>query len=314
MASLLAMFCWLGLFGGLHGLANDFGAGCADGPAMTLLQLEHVVKSVTGRDEECGHLHPDVCDPQANWYCSNNCRFHTHREDCYRPIPDVMAEHPDVDGFCYFNASGYWIVYRGPQQDFGKIVVDSILALRSSSYTGLSAGRLITYRFEGLSLTTHLDDVNYLYDDLYGYALGFLQGQGLEPNWIQNRSLWMELSRQKCAELQATYRFAKEELILADALDFNAVLDMMASCSAQIPHFKHGSSDRELEEVAGWHSPTNCRSVTRRDFAKHHYVKCLLGYQNSAADMAYLNQRACLLEGNRIGHFSECPYVPDVDF
>ena len=55
--------------------------------------------------QECGHLYVERCDPQANFPCSNNCRLHTHREDCYRPIPDVMAEHPGEDGYCYFNGA-----------------------------------------------------------------------------------------------------------------------------------------------------------------------------------------------------------------
>ena len=40
------------------------------------------------------------CDPSANFACSNNCAVHTHGQDCYRPVPQVMADHPGEDGYC----------------------------------------------------------------------------------------------------------------------------------------------------------------------------------------------------------------------
>ena len=33
-------------------------------------------------------------------------RYHSHGDECARPIPDVMAEHPGMDGFCYFSDAG----------------------------------------------------------------------------------------------------------------------------------------------------------------------------------------------------------------
>ncbi|CAE7525402.1 unnamed protein product [Symbiodinium natans] len=280
-----------------------------DAAAMSMLQLE---KAQVQRQQECGHLLIDKCDPEANALCANNCRFHTHRDDCYRPIPDVLAEHPGVDGYCYFNYTAFWVAYAGPVPHYELEAVEGILGLRGPFYRGLHTGPVLTYNFEGVeNLTTQMDSPHYSYDDLYAYSLGFLQGQGLDPEWMKNSSLWISLSKQKCDEIQATYNFSKEELVLADWLDRNMVISAMTMCSAGMDGSLFSA---EIKAEAGYRNATDCQPVTHREFAKHHYVKCMLGYRNSAADMAYLNARACLLEGNHIGHFSDCPYSPPVDF
>mmetsp|Transcript_57765 Transcript_57765/g.119387 ORF Transcript_57765/g.119387 Transcript_57765/m.119387 type:complete len:319 (-) Transcript_57765:94-1050(-) len=291
---------------------------CNEERATNMLQLEFT--RMKTRDDVCGHLLVEECDPEAFYPCSNNCRFHTNGRDCFRPLPDILAEYADLtgaefDGFCYFNWTANWLTYNGPILDFEQRAIDGILSLRDSSYSGLSSGPLITYRFEGVeNLTTHLDLDHYLYDDLYAYSLGFLQGQGLEPAWMKNTSLWIALSKQRCDEIQAKYNFTKDELILNEWLDRNIVLAVMTGCSTEWPHPWNGSTNPAINEMAGWRSSTDCKPVTHREYAKHFYVKCLLGHRNSAADMAYSNSRACLLDGNHIGHFSECPYSPDVDF
>ena len=43
---------------------------------------------------------------------------------------------------------------------------------------GPSTGPEVTYEFEGEVISSHMDITQYIYDDLYGYALGALQGQG----------------------------------------------------------------------------------------------------------------------------------------
>ena len=96
--------------------------------------------------------------------------------------------------------------------------------------------------------------------------------------------------------------------MLADWLDDNMVLLAKVMCSASL------TAAHMLPDIKGkakWRSLTDCEPITARDFAKHHYIKCLLGYPNSASDGAYLNARACLL-GNHIGHFTDCPYSPNV--
>ena len=256
-----------------HGFANDM-AECVEDFATNMLQLEQA--RVALHEDECGHLLVDRCDPQANYYCSNNCRFHSHRADCYRPVEDVMAEHPGVDGYCWFNGTAGWLMYAGPDPNFEAEAVNGILVLRDPSYKGLNTGKLITFRnFEGVAnLTTYADCSHYIYDDLYAYSLGFLQGQGLDPAWMKNSSLWMALSKNKCDEIQATYNFSKEELVLADWLDWNPVIAVMTMCTTD-DYLYPGSSNPEINKMAGWRNIRDCRPVTHRDFAKHHYVPLL---------------------------------------
>eukprot|EP00435_Cladocopium_sp_Y103_P056761 s32_g19.t1 len=268
-----------------------------------MLQLD---VSVT---ERCGRLLQERCDPKANFPCSNNCRIHSHGADCYRPVPEVMAEHPGADGYCYFNATAFGLVYPGPVT-MVEAANNAIETMRGSDYRGLNQGLLITYKFDGQEISTHMDTAHYLYDDLYGYSLGFLQGQGLQSSVMWNSKQWTLMSEQICHSIQEEFNFSNPELVLADWLDFNQAIAVMTACSAGLA--APGSSEQSVLDLAGWRSPMSCRPVSRRDFAKHHYVKCQLGFRNSAMDMAYLNSRACLLEGKRIGHLSECPYSPDL--
>ncbi|CAK9026752.1 Uncharacterized protein SCF082_LOCUS17643 [Durusdinium trenchii] len=299
------------------------------GTEMRMLQLgtavaetEHLSESLHGKDAQrltagrhlrnCGHLLGDECDPSANFFCSNNCPVHSHGEDCYRPVPQVMAEHPGEDGYCYFNFTGFWVSpLKDEDPDFVDYAIQGINGLRGPDYHGHNQGRLLKYHFEGQVVTTYMDSSHYSFDDLYGYSLGYLQNQGLEPSMMKNSSHWIELSKQKCLEIQEKYHFQDEELVLADWLDDNQALATKVFCAANL------SMELTLPSIkarANYKSMQDCEPITARDFAKHHYIKCLLGYPNSASDGAYLNVRACLLEGNHIGHFSDCPYSPDMSF
>ncbi|CAE7301982.1 unnamed protein product [Symbiodinium sp. CCMP2592] len=281
---------------------------CSSHAQISMLQLGSVLTQQP--QNQCGYLLIDACDPRANYRCSNNCRIHSHGADCFRSVVDVMNEHPGTDGYCWFNATAFWVIYAGPVPHFEEEAVSGVLGLREPDYKGLNQGPLLTYYFEGQVITSYMDSAHYSFDDLYGYALGFLQGQGLDPTWMKDPSRWISLSQQACDRIQQSYNFSNEELVLADWLDFNQILASMAFCSAGVIY---NITDQSL--LTNSPGSSSCRNITRRDMAKHHYVKCVLGHRNSAGDMAYLNSRACLLEGNRIGHFSECPYSPPgVDF
>ena len=153
--------------------------------------------------------------------CTNHCDLHTHGADCYRPIADVLAEHPGVDGYCYFNYTAFWVQYQGPIPDFEAEAVVGIMYLRSMSegpkgYQGVNSGRLLNFNFEGApeNLTTHMDLTHYLYDDLYGYSLGFLQGQGLDPAWMHNSSHWISLSKQRLYGVEQRFSVQHEFKVL----------------------------------------------------------------------------------------------------
>lgn len=294
---------------------------------MKMLQLDTKVTETHSQDgtrekrspkslKNCGHLTQDTCFEGANAFCSNNCPIHTHGKDCYRPVPEVMAEHPGEDGYCYFNQTGFWVA---PLDDhdptkFAESAIQGITYLRGlSGYIGFNKGPKVTFNFDGLEITSHMDATHYLYDDLYGYSLGYLQGQGLTSEMMMNSSMWISLAEEKCNKIQEKYNFQNEELILADWLDDNIVINTRVSCAAKMPI--PPDVPQNIRDAAKYKSVDDCEPVTRREFAKHHYIKCLLGYQNAASDGAYLNMRACLLDGGtRIGHFSECPYSPDMSF
>eukprot|EP00438_Fugacium_kawagutii_P031186 Skav234746 [mRNA] locus=scaffold14:568580:569791:- [translate_table: standard] len=265
--------------------------------------------------KNCGHMIGNVCDPSANNICSNNCAIHTHGHDCYRPVTQVMAEHPGEDGYCYFNYTGFWVTPVGDDPDFEQYAINGILGLRGTGfYQGLHTGPIgpmWTFKFDGKVITSQIDLSHYSYDDLYGYSLGYLQGQGFDASMVKNSTNWISMVGERCEEIQRTYNFKDEELVLADWLDDNMVLLTKVLCSAGIePYAIIGPAVREK---AKWKSVDDCEAITPRDFAKHHYVKCVLGYPNAASDAAYLNLRACL-NGNHIGHFTDCPYSPNISF
>ncbi|CAJ1409276.1 unnamed protein product [Effrenium voratum] len=219
---------------------------CAEGAEMRMLQVgKATLKSADLQN--CGHLTQDTCYEGANFVCSNNCPIHTHGKDCYRPIPEVMAEHPGMDGYCYFNMTGFWVVpVAAENPDFVQSSRLGVLGLRCSDYPGLSNGPPRSLHFEGEVLTTHMDCPHYIYDDLYGYSLGQLQGQGVDPAWMKEPQHWMAVSEKICQDIQKTWNFTNDELHLADWLDDNAVIYVKTACAA---NSEPGSSDPVVLET-----------------------------------------------------------------
>jgi len=279
-----------------------------DADTLSLIQTSAQLARLSLETESCGRLVSNV-PGDTEKMMNNNAKYHTHKADFYRPIPEVMAEHPSVDGYCYFNASAIYIYYQYGERDYVQNSAAGILGLMSPLYRGLNSGPKVTYHWEGDTVTTHLDSMNYVYDDLYGYSLGFLQGQGIDTALMSNSTAWEALSAEKCEQIQQQYQFSNDELILNDLLDINMPIMAMCYCAAGAP-LPLLLSSPYVTKLAEYHSPRNCKKITQREFARHHYMKCALGHKNSADDMAYLHSRACLLDGGRIGHYSECPYSP----
>eukprot|EP00438_Fugacium_kawagutii_P023334 Skav221485 [mRNA] locus=scaffold1514:188208:189237:- [translate_table: standard] len=248
------------------------------------MSLDHETLADQKSLKNCGHIVGDQCDPNAN-------------------------------NICYFNFTGFWVTPLSEDPDFEQLAINGILGIRGPVYLGLHTGPMLTFKFDGNVITTQMDVIHYSYDDLYGYSLGYLQGQGLDASLVKNNTHWISIVAERCQEIQRTYNFTDEELVLADWLDDNMVLMTKVLCSASVPPVAIGlnSIASTVLEKAKWKSVDDCEPITPRDFAKHHYVKCVLGYQNAAQDAAYLNLRACLI-GNHIGHFSDCPYAPNISF
>mmetsp|Transcript_32639 Transcript_32639/g.75869 ORF Transcript_32639/g.75869 Transcript_32639/m.75869 type:complete len:317 (+) Transcript_32639:62-1012(+) len=281
----------------------------AEDAAVSSLQLLQARADVVVGQEECGYLTNGAGDVMKMF--NNNGKFHSRGNEFNRSIRQVMNEHPGVDGYCYFNQAALYITYAG-EYDYPGSVAQGVLGLRGAGYRGLNSGELITYNWEGENVTTHNDIEHYLYDDLYGYSLGFLQNQGIDTQLMLNSdsTAWVDVSRQQCEKIQEKYQFTDADLIFNDLLDANLQILAKCHCAAGVP-LAFPMRVPYVTLKAGYVSPSNCQTITKREFALHHYMKCMLGYKNSAGDMAYLHGRACLIEeGKRIGHLSECAWSP----
>lgn len=286
---------------------------CEDSSSSTFfLQTQQMLRQRTST--ECGYLvNGSLGD--ALTFNNNNCKYHIHGNDCHRPIPDVMAEHPGVDGFCYFNAVAMYIYYSPPSSDpdqYVKSAWSGVTGLRlTGAYHGLNSGPSVVYHFEGKEIHDHIDVEHYIYDDIYGYSLGVLQGQGRTLEQLRNPAVWEELTRENCKEIQDTYQFTKDELVLEDILDMNMPILAMSHCAGGLALPFPMSSVSYVTEKAEYVSPSDCKAITPKEFARHHYMKCLLSIRHAAHDTAYLFARACLRHENgtaSIGHFSQCPF------
>lgn len=218
-----------------------------------------------------------------------------HPGDAYRPIPEVLKEHPGVDGYCYFEGIEVWIWYYGKIADYESLGHELALGMREGSMAGACSqkytdgtGPLETATFDAGTVSSHIDCEYYHYDDLYFYSLGWLRGQRLDGSKLKNATAWEELAAQECQRLDDTYHFRPEELSI----------------------HQHGNSGDNLvfmqKSICAFSGDGNCEKVTSRDFALHVYAKCLLGIQHAAEEMAYSYMRACLTPGNVIKHGPEC--------
>eukprot|EP00435_Cladocopium_sp_Y103_P061761 s779_g23.t1 len=288
---------------------------CDQDLSMSFLQKQHALEIRTERTE-CGYLINGSLGDVATFF-NNNCKYHSHGDECSRPIPDVMAEHPGMDGFCYFSDVAMYIQYSPPSNDPRARIKDAFggaIGLRGPGYKGLNTGPMVTYHHNGKAIISHMDSENYVYDDLYGYSLGLLQGQGRTVEQLKDPAVWDELARAKCEELQKIHQFTHDELVLGDILDMNMPLMAMSHCTAGWEMNAGLRNSPYVTEKAQYHNSTDCKKVTDREYARHHYMKCLLGINNAAGDAAYLFARACLLDGgSRIGHFSECPFNLEIE-
>mmetsp|Transcript_68978 Transcript_68978/g.125860 ORF Transcript_68978/g.125860 Transcript_68978/m.125860 type:complete len:345 (-) Transcript_68978:124-1158(-) len=281
----------------------------ADETSLIQIRQQKMTTRTAMGKAECGYLIGDVAGDPDTFY-NNNRKYHSRGAEFSRSIIDVMAEHPGEDGCCYFNASANFMApIEAEEPDYVHLAGSSILRQRAPEYAGLNTGPLANYNFEGEKITSYIDARHYVYDDLYGYSLGFLQGQGLDTSKITNATAWEALAAESCAKIQQKYNFTKDELILNDLLDSNLPILAMSYCSTGIPLPKYMMVPY-VTEKAEYHSAQDCKVITRREFARHHYMKCVLGHKNAGAEMSYSHARACLLDGNRIGHFEECPLSP----
>eukprot|EP00416_Gambierdiscus_australes_P022770 CAMPEP_0171060226 /NCGR_PEP_ID=MMETSP0766_2-20121228/3698_1 /TAXON_ID=439317 /ORGANISM="Gambierdiscus australes, Strain CAWD 149" /LENGTH=293 /DNA_ID=CAMNT_0011515779 /DNA_START=63 /DNA_END=941 /DNA_ORIENTATION=- len=197
-----------------------------------------------------------------------------HSEDLYRYIPDVLAEHPGVDGFCYFEKHAPWFSYVGPVEDYEQWGRNGVLGMRSNpvmcpNFPGVGKGPLTQMHYEGVDFWSHVDCIHQFGDDVYCHALGWLKNQRLDASLMANATAWRQLAEQECQHMNETYHFAREEVTVGKHLDDQGYIYSGPMCNA-------------------------------RNLNLHAYHKCALGH--AAEEMAYCMNVGCVLPpGNFVG-------------
>lgn len=211
-----------------------------------------------------------------------------HSADLYRRIPDVLAEHPGVDGFCYFEFHAPWMAFSGDTQlqntDFLAGAELGRLSMRSSPLMckndpGMNKGPPAEIKYIGDNGSTitlfdrHLDCPHIGGDVKYCHALGWL-GNQVDTALMTDPDAWRALNEKECERLNETYKFTDEEITLGKHIDDQNWI------------FRDDGLGRNL--------------------VLHGYHKCLLGH--GAEEMAYCAHLSCLLPGtsNQIGHGDAC--------
>jgi len=205
-----------------------------------------------------------------------------HTADLYRPIPEVLAEHPGVDGYCYFEYHAPWMAYTQPPSAVDDYLAKSQQAVKfmrqnpimCSNDPGMDKGPLSRISYEGdrgtVVLHSHLDCIHMRGDDVYCHAMGWLRNQRLDFGQISNATAWRALAEEECRGFQRKYNFTKDEISLGKHID---------------------------DQDWIWGGPA-------RNLVLHAYHKCLLGH--AAEEMAYCQSLSCLLPGGEVGHGGWC--------
>lgn len=202
-----------------------------------------------------------------------------HSADLYKPIPQVLAEHPGVDGYCYFEFHAPWMAYNEKTRDYVATGKNAVVYMRNNPIMcpndpGMDKGPLTDIKYLGdngtVILHSHLDCMHMSGDDVYCHAMGWLKNQRFDDSLMSNATAWEALNEQECDRFQQTYNFSEEEITIGKHID---------------------------DQDWIWGGP-------QRNLVLHGYHKCLLGH--GAEEMAYCQSLSCLLPGNEVGHGGWC--------
>mmetsp|Transcript_71929 Transcript_71929/g.166509 ORF Transcript_71929/g.166509 Transcript_71929/m.166509 type:complete len:297 (+) Transcript_71929:86-976(+) len=231
---------------------------------------------------------------QRNPSTTEECGQSTFRE-LQVTIPKWQQEHPGVDGFCYFENQAMWFhgagtrsYYGNPALHLGRKAFVSTMCDGTGELSS-SGAPSVAFSYDGGRFAwTHVRNCIDIVDDPYCYSLGWLKGQGSwDEALTKNITRWEQRAEQECERLQEEFHFDDEEVTVGKHV-FSTPL-----------YFR-----RTLNSLRGRGMP-----IDRRMHAEHVYSKCQLGGARGAAtEMAYCFYKACVLPGNRIGHYDECGY------
>jgi len=282
------------------------GAGCAfdaelTGSSVVLLQQQKQARhsANAARTQNGNLLGLSGIHASTSQAMPENCVGQSTKEDETRPIKEVLAEHGNPDGFCYFKNNPFYI-NPVAEQDFrkkGQMGVDGLRnwALTCKQPFREGSGSPVTWTGDwGDVSTDNLDCTFYNQDLIYCYTFGWLRNQHLDSSLITNNTAWIELAGKECDDMQNKFQFADEEVTIARMKHENEEtgrLGLGAMCS----------------QKKGCQNP-----ITSRELAMHVYPKCLLSLEHGAAsEMAYCQQLGCVLPDDqkgakKIGTGSQC--------
>jgi len=206
-------------------------------------------------------------------------------------------QHPNADGYCYFQNMAWWLQGAGSVSDYRTGMAEYVdafgdaICAKGKAQGGLvarGAGPSASMAYDGGNLTwAHLDTCLDVGDDPYCYSLGWLKGQRLDGALLTDNDAWEALARSECERIQQTYRFLDEEVTVANHIHNTARYLRGAGCAMR----------------------GGCPAVDRRLHNQHVYTKCLLGGgRAAAAEMSYCYHKGCVLPDGRIDHQAACNY------
>mmetsp|Transcript_27760 Transcript_27760/g.64733 ORF Transcript_27760/g.64733 Transcript_27760/m.64733 type:complete len:300 (+) Transcript_27760:57-956(+) len=214
-----------------------------------------------------------------------------HSDDLYRPIRQVLAEHPGVEGNCWFH---FYASYLDRPQSHAQMFKETVETYTVNAGKGKEATLHLS---NGEDLITHLDGNwgLYPYDDAMCYMMGWLKGQRLDEHVMDllDEAKWREVTTAECSRLPQMVEGGLDEnsreMTIGFMEDDNARMCQVSECLAK---------------------PRDdpCTKATLKDYVYHLYPKCLLDEQLSGASgqVAWCYARACVTEGNVIKHGMEC--------
>mmetsp|Transcript_9097 Transcript_9097/g.15600 ORF Transcript_9097/g.15600 Transcript_9097/m.15600 type:complete len:305 (+) Transcript_9097:94-1008(+) len=240
--------------------------------------------------------------------------------DMRMPINQWLQENPSLD-------SDYFVQW-GVNRSYGELMfwdgvhnvsdyvefgqTGAALWFDLPDYLGEGKGPRTTWSVEGSVITSrHLDAGSYLPDDAYCWTFGWLKGQGLDGTLMSDKSAWEAVAERECQKIgdalstylpednHTVYRHVMWNRVWPAALNCN-IVDGPRPEAWMREDVDCNAVDCSMMYV----DASDCKPVTKNQLREHVYRKCLFGF--AATEVAYCYSRGCLLNGNEIGHGSEC--------
>lgn len=222
--------------------------------------------------------------------------------DYYRPIVEVMREHPGTDPMCYFGSDGSlddWMMrcYRASRAGDWTLMplIGRRLDQNHPSYINDLVYRptlhqTINFTYDGgRNFVTNNDE--YFLDDFYCHAMRWME---LPSESVSDFEGLQEMAMNECDWLAQKYPGWENWTMLGHDVPGS-------SQEGTVPDV---SEPWGYEETRLMRSRYGGRTPSARTAEMHAMFKCVLG--NLACDMAFCALNFCQLDTGYIGHAAEC--------